>query len=186
MHAAFLGPFEPIPLPPAAIHRSPMGGGGRATNVLPFDMQRQEQEFWCWAATTSSVSRHFNSASPWDQCEVASASLGSPCCSAPQPCDQPYTLDDPLSLTGNLYALLGSSDVRSNIELEINAGRPVCCHISWMDGSGHFVAVTGYDWNTDDVVIDDPLYGQQTVPFDTFVSSYRGTGSWDFTYYTQP
>lgn len=185
MQAAFLGPFEAL-RSPAEMHALPIGGGGLAANALSFDMQRQEQDYWCWAATTSSVSRYFNSGSPWDQCEVASASLGAECCAAPLPCDRPYTLDDPLGLVGNLQLLVASSDVRENVELEINAGRPVCCHITWTDGSGHFVAVSGYDWNTDDVIIEDPLYGPQTVPFHTFVSSYRGTGSWDFTYYTQP
>jgi hypothetical protein len=185
MVAAFLGPFDPLPALPPIAHLSPIGGG--APTLLGFVMQRQQQDFWCWAATTASVSAFFDSSSPWTQCLVASHSLGrSSCCVAPGPCDVPFTLDQPLNHTNNLDSTLATNDSLSNVQSEIDAGRPVCCHILWNDGSGHFVALTGYDPSTDDVVVDDPLYGSDTMPYDEFAFRYHGgLGRWDFTYFTK-
>lgn len=185
MSASFLGPFQPLPASGPTMAASPVGGAGFAATTLPFVMQSQLQGNWCWAATSSSVSAFFDPSSGWSQCNVASASLGSACCSAPLPCDRPFTLDGPLTVTGNLQGLLAGNDVRASLQAEIDAGRPVCCHISWISGGGHFVALAGYDWSTDDLLVDDPLYGRQTVPYSTFVAAYRGAGSWDYTYYTQ-
>ena len=33
--------------------------------VLPFNMQAQTQSNWCWAATSTSVSRYYSIFSPW-------------------------------------------------------------------------------------------------------------------------
>jgi hypothetical protein len=68
----------------------------------------------------------------------------------------------------------------SSIISEINAGRPVCCHISW----GHFNVIVGYyDDSAQDIVVRDPLFGEKTLPYEMFVSSYHG-GAWDDSYLT--
>lgn len=186
----FLGPL--LPLPPAAKaigpQGLPLGGAGPGgPNALPFAMQVQQQSNWCWAATTSSVSGYFDASSPWNQCNVASTCLMSSCCTVPDPCNCPYTLDDPLRRTGNLQgSACPRSDTFDGLQSEINQGRPVCCHIDWGNNTGHFVAISGYDRSEGDVFIEDSLYGPATIPFPDFVSSYRGSGRWDYTYYTQP
>jgi hypothetical protein len=182
----FLGPLQPLPRAVSPLGGAAIVGPGRSKN-LQFTMQSQQGNNWCWAATASSVSSFFDPNSSWSQCQVASACLSSQCCASPTPCDVQFTLDGPLQQTGNLQGSpLQGSDTRGNVHAEIDNDRPVCCHIAWSGGTGHFVAVSGYDSNTDDVLIDDPLYGRSTVPYISFVSAYRGSGSWDFTYYTQP
>jgi hypothetical protein len=186
---SFLGPLQSIPPLAVAAFASPAGGAGAAggqTASLQFSMQSQMETNWCWAATTASVSRFFDSQSSWSQCNVANACLANDCCASPDPCNVEYVLDIPLTQTGNLQgAAFGGTDTRAALQAEIDAGRPVCCHISWDGGGGHFVAVSGYDWSTDDVFVNDPLYGSDTVPFDKFATSYRDSGTWDFTYHTQ-
>ncbi|MCW5644782.1 MAG: C39 family peptidase [Rhodoferax sp.] len=151
-------------------------------------MQAQQETNWCWAANTASVSLFFDQNSRWNQCSVATACLGSSCCSAPGPCNQPFVLDVPLSQTNNLQgSAIAAADSRADLQAQIDSGAPVCCHISWGGQGGHFVAVSGYDWSTDDVIVDDPLYGPgpARVPYNTFVNSYRGSGTWDYSYHTQ-
>ena len=48
--------------------------------VIPFTIQRQKVEFWCWAAVAASVSRHYTPASQWTQCLVANEVLGTGHC----------------------------------------------------------------------------------------------------------
>jgi hypothetical protein len=188
---SFLGPLTPVlPLIPPITAASPIGGGapvgGAAPNSLGFAMQTQQGSNWCWAATASSVSCFFNPASTWTQCAVADACLQNNCCAAPAPCDVTYSLDVPLSQTGNLQGTpFPGPDTTAGVQAEIKAGRPVCCHISWQGGGGHFVAISGYDAATGDVFVVDPLGTSVSLPFGTFVSSYQGSGGWDYTYNTQ-
>lgn len=175
---SFLQPIGPLVLATAAFV------GGAAPTTLAFSMQPQQQSEWCWAATSASVSLFFNGASTWTQCGVAAACLGQDCCATPDSCNQPYYLDNALTTIGNLAGTVGGAYQFSGVQAEINAGRPVCCHIAWQGGGGHFVAIYGYDAMTQDLEIGDPYYGSSTVPYSTFVSAYRGTGIWDFTYTT--
>jgi Peptidase_C39 like family len=187
----FLGPL--VPLPKASKSNlthsyivQPVGGAP-ASNSLPFSMQTQQGNFWCWAATSSSVSHFFNQNSAWTQCNIASTCLNSECCTTLAPCDKPYTLDGPLTQTGNLRgSAVSGNDTFAGVKAEIDQGRPVCCHISWSGGGGHFVAISGYDDSNQDLFVEDPLYGKRPEPYATFVNSYRGSGTWDYTYYTQP
>jgi len=185
----FLGPLTPLPMPPtvfAAPAGGPLGGGGPA-KLLPLVMQTQQHGNWCWAATASSISSFFDPTSTWGQCDVASACLGATCCSAPGPCNVQFTLDAPLTQTGNMQGSpFAGNDSQIGLQSEVDSDRPVCCHIHWAGGGGHFVAIVGYDWGTGDVIVDDSQSGRWTGPYGTFVASYLGSGDWDFTYYTQP
>lgn len=184
--ANFLGPFVPIPSPTSLIlDSSPVGGSARS-NSLGFVMQQQMGNFWCWAAATSSVSAFYDARSAWTQCSIADACLMQACCASPISCDRPFVLDAPLTRTGNLQGTpFTGVGTRQQIQDEIDAGRVVCCFIDWGDQSGHFVAISGYDWGTDDLVIDDSLYQRSTVPYPVFTSSYLSKGSWRYTYLTE-
>lgn len=183
----FLQPLSPVIPAAAAMAASPLGGGGPS---LVLGMQTQAQTNWCWAATASSVSMFYNSASPWNQCAIASSCLGQTCCSAPVPlpCNVPYVLDIPLTTSGNLNGQpIASAWPFLNVQNEINAGRPIGCHIAWAGGGGHFVAISGYDASVGDVYVADPLSGPNgttSIPYSSFVTS--SSGSWDYTYLTQP
>jgi len=183
---SFLEPLTPIhPLQSTASVKSPVGGSA-GSRSLPFNMQIQQESNWCWAATTSSVSAFYDPSSGWTQCNVATACLGQSCCVTSAPCNQTFTLDGPLGTTSNLANFFNGGDSWGNVQQEIDQSRLVCCHIGWFGGGGHFVAISGYDSLTADLYIDDPLYGSATVPYSTFLNSYRGSGQWDFSYYTQP
>jgi hypothetical protein len=116
------------------------------------------------------------------------------CCLDPLPGSPPpawegnksYSLDVPLKVLGHLSGSL-VSDVMSFAEVmsEINAGRPICCHIAWAAGAqdnGHFNVIAGYVSATQALIICDPnsAYGQATVPYEIFKSNYHG-GAWDQT-----
>jgi papain like cysteine protease AvrRpt2 len=183
---SFLGPFRNIPAPaPAA---PPLGGGG--ANPLPFTMQTQDFSEWCWAATSSSVCAFYNRPPLMTQCQIASACLNLACCvdpapPPPWPCNAPYYLDQALTQTGNLAAPATNGALPfASVTTEIDAGRPVGCHISWSGGGGHFNAIYGYDAANQDVDLGDPYYGNQTLPYATLVSSYQNLGAWDYSYLT--
>ena len=128
------------------------------------------------------------------QCQIVSGVLGGTCCVTPgsAPCNQPYYLDIALRSVGHLAQpcigtaiALGSAAAGSpSVEDEINAGRPVGCHISWSGGGGHFNAIYGYDTNTQDVDVADPFFSTHTLPYAAFQTKYQGTGTWDASYLT--
>jgi hypothetical protein len=98
-------------------------------------------------------------------------------------------LDVSLRRTGNLQgSAFPGVDVRHVLQAEIDSGNPVCCHIAWTGGGGHFVVLSGYDWQTDDLIVNNPSNGPkpELVPYNIFKAAYRGTGIWDHTYHTKP
>lgn len=153
--------------------------------ALPnFRMEQQRETNWCWAAVSASVNDFYRGNPVWSQCAIAASCLGRACCFSPEPCDTRYTLEHPLSVVGHLaghgYGPLTFPEVAG----EIDRGAVVCCHIAIDGGGGHFVAIVGYDPVTRDVLVKDPARGDDTLPFDTFVHAYNGTGRWDYTYFT--
>ena len=154
---------------------------------LRFTMLPQEKTNWCWAATTASVSRFFDSTSTWTQSGVAAACLARSYCPQEWPCNVPYYLDRALATTKNMRG----SPAASNIEVaivreELQLDRPVCCHVKWNGGGGHFLAIYGVDADDEDLQVADPLFGLSTLPYETFATRYRGIGTWDYTYYLKP
>jgi hypothetical protein len=163
--------------------------------VIPFTMQHQKAEFWCWAAVASSVSRHYTSSSQWTQCLVANSLLGvGHCCaneSSPT-CNRMASLEGALGVTGNLVPngvrdLPATPDeVREQIR---DRRRLIGCGIRWSDTRGHFVVIHGYSFDTNGVMwlaIEDPRYGPSAYPYPSFVNRYRDTGRWLVSYATEP
>ena len=110
----------------------PTGGDFPRTSgrLAQFGVAFQEQDNWCWAAVSTSVSHFFDPASTWTQCSLASNQLNLECCVDASPCNETWTLDEPLQVVGCLesYAVGTTSfdDVRDRIE----AGSPVCCTLA--------------------------------------------------------
>ena len=74
----------------------------------------------------------------------------------------------------------------AQVQSEILDGRPVGARIGWAGGGGHFVMIAGYRCDTVGYFdIRDPIYGSSDVAVATFTTSYRGSGSWTHTYYTE-
>ncbi len=170
---------------------------GKAIRALSFQVQRQEKSEWCWAAVSVSVDRFFRPASTHTQCEIASSVLNLQCCNGTQraptdACNTPHTLHPVLGR----FHLLAADPIRkplafNRVRTEIDAGRPVCVLIKWLDNQGqltnrgHFIALNGYRVTPAQkqfLSITDPMYGSSEIAFEQFISEkggYRdGRGVW--------
>ncbi len=179
-----LGRHTPLPPPTPA----PSIAAVAARKMLALQMQAQTQTNWCWAAVTASICRFFKPTTAWTQCNIAATCLnGLPCCTSPDPCNSPQPLTPALKSTGRLAAHGAGNIAYAAVINEINAGRPVACHITWPDGNGHFITVIGYNQGTGYVDIRDPdptAPPSITMPYTAFTSNY-GAGRWDWTYRTK-
>lgn len=158
--------------------------------VLTFQMQTQDQSEWCWAAVGASVCSYYaarGNGGNERQCDIATRFLGMNCCVTPWPpgSNQTFTLQTPLQVLGHLSSTIEGPLDMDAIVREIDGGRPICCHIDWGDGEGHFVAIVGYDAVHNDVIARDPLGTSVNgvLPFKNG-STFHG-GSWTETYLTQ-
>ena len=190
---AFLRPSTELPPGDASPLRI-SAAAGAPPNPLSFGMQTQQQSEWCWAAVAASIAAFYGDTPAKSQCELATHYLGLPCCIDPLPAAPPprwagnrsFTLDVPLQVLKHLAAPV-IPDVMSfeDIVKDIDAGKPICCHIRWATAAphdGHFNVIVGYVRELRELVIHDPYatYGHSTLPYDTFKSNYHG-GSWDQT-----
>ena len=139
--------------------------------VLPFNMQAQTQSNWCWAATSTSVSRFYSFFSPWTQCKVASGELSLQCCTTPVPgaCNVAWYLDKALTRTNNFVSMQSSAASWNTIKSELKNGLVVGARIGWSGGGGHFMVLHGVSSSifgtTKYLHIDDPIYGKSTLEY---------------------
>lgn len=169
---------------------SAMGGAPPNAATLPFSQQTQQQDQWCWAAVTVSVSLFYNAGSGWSQCSLVNAEFGrSDCCmnGGLSFCNQPHVLDKPLSRTGNLNVMRQTAAPFPDVASEIDNKHPLGCRIGWTAGGGHFVVVHGYSdgANGSWVNVADPFYGPSTYVYSVFCTSYRNSGQCTHSYFTQ-
>jgi hypothetical protein len=161
------------------------------THALSFTMQLQLFSNWCWAATATSVSKYYKPASTWTQCKVASVEKNiNSCCNSPLPagCNTYGTLGSSLTTVGQFNFSEGAASTTwTKVKNEILAGRPIGARTAWSGGGAHFVAIYGYQeyGGQKYLMIDDPIYGKSTMTLATFMTSYRGSGTWTHTYYTK-
>jgi hypothetical protein len=154
-------------------------------------MPAQEQPNWCWAAVGVGVAQFYNASSAWSQqCDLAAQELGLTCCptGSNAACDVPWYLDRVLLRVNHYASWNGGAATLAQIQAEIDADRPLGARIGWSSGGGHFVALSGYSASAagDFVTVEDPFYGQSTLPLAAFQSSYQGSGSWTHSYWTKP
>jgi hypothetical protein len=176
-----------------AVDGRPLWSTGTAERrrSLGFEMQHQLQSNWCWAAVSTSVSRFYNAAGAWTQCSLANAELGETACCADgstAACNRDWYLDRALSRVGNLQSWSGAPAPLSEVEHEVNAGRPLGVRIGWEGGGGHFVVLAGYDdpgTGPGLLRVEDPWYGPSRMAYSAFRNAYQGTGSWTHTYHTR-
>jgi hypothetical protein len=167
---------------------------GADQRSVPLRVERQQKSEWCWAAVSVSVNRLFRPESTHTQCEIVGSTLQHQCCGgADDPeCNHPHTLHPVL---GRLHLLVGEPHLKpltfSKIKTEIDAGRPICVLIKWLDGKGqvttrgHFITITGYRITPGQkqfVSISDPFFGESEVSYLEFSDAsggYRdGKGQW--------
>ena len=198
MIASFMLPASRIPQAVDLDHvplQAPLDGAALASSAsLPVIMQHQQGNNWCWAAVSVSIANYYTADSA-TQCDVASKELRLGCCPerpgdpCPGNCDVPWQLNLALKRVGHLDSTLGQAATFAAVQAEINSQQPIGCHITWVLGSGHFVAITGWSLGasgTSYVDIKDPFYGPTTLPFSQFSTAYQKSGdSWDYTYFTK-
>lgn len=160
-----------------------------STLVLSFNMQSQTQSRWCWAATSTSVSRFYSILSPWTQCKVASAELTETCCNTPVPsaCNISWYLNKALARTNNFVSFQGGTISYERIRQELKKGLVVGARIGWNGGGGHFMIIHGVtkSLGIEYLHIDDPIYGKNTMTYNQFASNYQNSGTWTHTYFTK-
>ena len=153
-----------------------------------FQMEKQRQDMWCWAAVAVSVDHYFAPMSTSTQCQVARLVLElDECCTDPDPCNTPASLQVSLIKVEKWKETRPRPLRFTEIQREIDALRPVCVFIRWNGGGGHFVVINGYwlsaegdEW----VEVSDPLFPNSIVLYDVLVSAYQsaqdplGGGQW--------
>jgi hypothetical protein len=164
-------------------------------------MQIQLQDYWCWAAVSSSVADLFGAStgtSPWTQCRIVTAEFAShgwACCGADAgdtaTCNQAWYLDDALARVGHFNRVTANVTSFPDVQAEVKAGRPLGCRIAWAGhGAGaHFVAIGG--WSIDSagtqyVDIEDPYLGMLQKTYPDFCQAYQTPGDqWTHSYFTR-
>jgi hypothetical protein len=162
-----------------------LGGGGPPV-ILAFNMQRQVQTQWCWAATSTSVSLFYNSSGTWTQCMVAQQTLGFNCCQNASPCNKPWYLDKALTVTNNFVAQSAALSFQ-DVEAELLNGRVIGVRIGWQGGGGHFMVIYGCKTmaGVNYFSIDDPIYGKSELTENAFSNAYQGAGTWTHSFTTK-
>ena len=157
------------------------------TFALPFVMQAQLQDEWCWAATSCSISHFYDGSSAFSQCIIVNNLLGeSVCCTdgSSAECDKPWYLNRALTLTGNLVTAQQTFIAMAALQAELAAGHVVGVFVGWRGGGGHFLALSAVDVPASRVLVGDPLNGTSDYDLTAFTNNYRGAGEWNGTYMT--
>jgi len=154
--------------------------------------QQQQETQWCWAAVSASVADFYGNASGWTQCSIATAELSLPCCFQPLPAgaNVPWWLEKALTRVARLASWRRSTVAFVDIQQEIQASRPLCCRILWVNsgGAAHFVTISGWSVDASGVEwldIEDPDSGSVNTPRKKFETAYSSQGDqWTHSYFT--
>lgn len=156
--------------------------------VLPFEVQKQLESEWCWAAVSTSIAHYYKPASTVTQCQVVNQQIGrSDCCTNPSSsaCNQPGYLDQALQYVGHFASEKGQGTYQDAVGA-LNSNTPPCIRIGWSGGGGHFIGVHGCQPN-EYLAVSDPIFGDSIVAYSTFINGqYEGSGTWTNTYFTKP
>lgn len=159
----------------------------REVTCLVFQMQKQQQELWCWLAAATSVSLFYNSSSPWTQCLLANQQLNQATCCPPgsnPACNQTGPLNQALTATGNFASMQADTVAASSIQEQSNANQPVGIRIAWPGGGAHIIVASGVSQDLVWILVEDPIDGTSCITWETLVSGYQGVGTWTNTYFT--
>ena len=164
-------------------------GVERKWTLLSLQVPRQEQDNWCWAATSVGVARFYDSDSRWTQCRIVNRDLDrDDCCAdgAGGPCDVYGYLERALGTVGHLERMTTGAAGPKQVASDIEARRPIGARVAWSGGGAHFLALGGWRELPEPYVhVEDPWYGSSDVPYATLVNGYQGSGSWTHSYWTR-
>ncbi|KPC64403.1 hypothetical protein ADL29_12645 [Streptomyces chattanoogensis] len=144
---------------------------------LKIDMQKQDQDQWCWDASGLTIAKYwgFNQVNQQDFCRLAAQNSNLSCD------NQPATLDD----VANGLANIGLGDTGqgldrsasfSEVGKEIDGKRPFPVRIGWNSGGGHMNVIYGYDPSSQMIAVGDPWQTTQTYTwwnYDDYVNNSK-------------
>ena len=161
--------------------------------TLAFDLQRQSQTNWAWAAVAVSIARFYNPRQNFTQCSLACWAFDSGnCCDNPvsPACNKPYSLDNALQHTFNLNITREVALSFDEVLAQLQRARPVCVQLQWTGQSGsHLCVIYGCNnerENERTYTIADPYLGKRVVLAADFPRNYGEGGTWTHTYLTKP
>jgi hypothetical protein len=162
----------------------------RDDQLLNFQMQPQQQTFWCWSACTVSIEKYYNPTTDLTQCTLANTEFNrNDCCGAGAagPCNQGNWPQTPMRRLGRLNQDLRNTLTVLQISDELAKGFPFIADVVWRDGSSHVLAVHGRSRidGVEYVTVADPAYGNSTWTYADFCNRYQQIGTWRFSYTTQ-
>jgi papain like cysteine protease AvrRpt2 len=156
---------------------------------MPFTIQTQLMDLWCWAAVAASIDAYLTTGAPREQCTIANAlTPGVECCPKKQECNQAQPLDSALGAVGRFLDMFDFPLAFEDLQRELDANFPVCARIGWLgpDGGGHFVVIAGYSIAPSGarmLKIRDPWYIDSTMEYSDFAEAYQaGRGEWTHSY----
>src|SRR6266513_1851202 len=158
---------------------------------LDFTEQFQQQSYWCWDATTVSITQYYDPATTWTQGTLANHVFGQTICTqngGSSLCNRGSDLGADLITTNHLSSSSYGSAPLLEVMAEIQAGRPIGITINWNGGGQHDIVIDGYDLSDPSaptIHVQDPGYGPATQVFNTFPSLYWGGATWFYTYLTK-
>lgn len=178
---------------------SPGPASSPQTKHLKFPRQDQQQTNWCWAAVTAAIDHFMDPASTLKQCEIANfavndvrtrrrqAPVSGNCCEkVTADYNQQLSLHPPLIGIGRAGPAAPGILSFDQVREQIDKGVPIGVRIEWKDGTGHFVVISGYSIGPGlrTLMIQDPDSKTKSVevPYDVFLTRYRGIGHWDETH----
>jgi hypothetical protein len=163
-----------------------------SVSVQIFEMEKQQEDNWCWAAVGASVAAYYSPGNSPTQCELANVLLGqSTCCQhgGSSDCNQPNYLSTVLQQIGN-YAGTTGVVALDQVAGQVIDGRPLCVFIKWHGKTtGHFVGLTGTNQIHNMLAIQDPWYGTCYMKYSDLENRYQAGwsskgGKWVDSYYT--
>jgi len=161
------------------------------SNELAFNMQRQTQAQWGWAAVAASIAAFYQHFSVITQCQFASwVFRQTTCCTngANSDCNRPFSTADALTRVGHLRASIPGRISLDQIQTEIDARRPIGVRIACTgNGNAHVVVICGYDTSGPQPMlqIKDPMGNATSIAFEHFPAQYLSSAVWRTTYLTK-
>ncbi|OKH99800.1 hypothetical protein A6A06_22275 [Streptomyces sp. CB02923] len=154
--------------------------------ILDIDMQEQERNQWCWAASGDTVADFWHRAYTQTQfCNLAfgkrlDENLNDPSCP---------NLPNDLGADSRAFSTMGLNGGRTTygpmsfeeIKEEIDAGRPVITRIGWKRGGGHIEVIFGYDERGRQIFWGDPWFTSYRYNWAPF-AYYVDNASFSWTY----
>lgn len=152
---------------------------------LSYPAQTQLFSQWCWAAVATSVAEFFDASTTWTQCSVAAHTLipAQDCCKAAAGCNQQASLGRALTGVGHLDQKLPNSIAFSDVQAEIDDGRPVGIR-RVISGLAHCMVIFGYieRGGRQFVLVADPAFRISRFEFRQLGAKDK---SWTHSYITQ-